>query len=331
MNKRLKLFLIAFILSLPFWWGINVLAENLEDFWFCQKLVKDPQIFSAEASASCFSGFLIADNSVQIPVFEEVKIVADNLEEDTKAAILVKVDREGKEKIIFEKNSQKILPIASLTKLMTALVVFDLDETYDISQIIKISKEAANQEGAAEYEGLKEGEEFSVETLLNIMLIESSNDAAYAITELIGQEAFIDLMNLQAEKLGLRNTHFFNSTGLDLDGRQIRNVSTGRDLVELSKYIFKKYPQVFEITRKNSYRVLNPDGSLRHFISKNTNELLEEFPQIIGGKTGLTLSSGGCLLLVLEGSEGSYFITAVLGSRDRFEETKKLIDLTKDF
>ncbi len=236
-----------------------------------------------------------------------------NLEIDAKAVISVKVDSQGNEKILFEKNSEEPLPIASLTKLMTALVVFDLNETYYPSQLITITKEAVLQEGSSKYSDLRIGEELSVEELLHIMLIESSNDAAFALSQPLGQEGFEGVMDLYARNLGLLNTQFANPTGLESDNPEApKNFSTAKDLSKLAKYILKNYPQIFEITNKRSYEVLKPDGSVHHFIPQNTNELLGEIPEIIGGKTGWSPEAGGCLLLVLKNSrDNNYYINVI--------------------
>lgn len=308
MRTRSKILLLSFILSLPFWWGMNTLADKLENFFFWQEIAENPQMLVANVS--------------RIIKPKPIEILVDNLGDNTKAAL--SVDNKGK--ILFEKNSRDILPIASLTKLMTALVVFDLDETYDFTQLIEISKEAVEQEGASRYGDLKQEDIFSLETLIHIMLIESSNDAAYAIGEVIGQEGFVELMNIYAQDIGLENTHFINLSGLESSDFQM-NLSTSQDLVKLARYILKEHPEIFEITANTSYEALNSDGSLHHFIPQNTNELLKEYPEIIGGKTGWSPEAGGCLLLILKDSD-SYTINVVLGAYDRFEEMRKIIELT---
>ena len=157
--------------------------------------------------------------------------------------------------------------------------------------------------------------------------MESSNDAAYALTEPIGEEGFVDLMNLYAKDLGLKSTSFVNPTGLDPDDPlKPTNLSTAEDLVDLTKYILENYPQIFKITNMISYNVLTPEKTSHHFIEKNTNRLLTEFFQIVGGKTGWTPKAQGCLLIVLKNpkSEG-YFINVVLGSKDRFADMRKII------
>jgi len=326
-KKKLKILLIAFVLSLPFWWGMNVLARNLEDIWFWQEITKNPEILTAQLNQQ------ILEAKIKDLRLEKLRTERlENLEIAAKAVISVEIDGQDRERILFEKNSKEPLPIASLTKLMTALVIFDLDETYNFSQLVPITKEAVEQENSSKYGDLKIKESLSVENLLYIMLIESSNDAAFALAELIGEKPFVELMNLYAKDLELKNTQFVNPTGLDPDDPyDPLNFSTNRDLVRLSKHILKKYPQIFEITTNKSYEVLNPDGSVHHFIPENTNELLGETPGIIGGKTGWSPTAGGCLLLILENPQkDSYFINIILGAGDRFAEMRKLIDAIRE-
>jgi len=315
---RSKILLISLVLSLPFWWGMNVLAENLQDSWFEEELNRSLRISNRQTE--------------ELKLEKEFQQRFKTLEINAKAAILVKINENGQEKILFEKDSEKSLPIASLTKLMTALVVFDLDEVYAESQPIKITKQAVGQEGQSKYGELKIGESLSVKNLLYIALIESSNDAAFALTEPIGKQGFVELMNLYSKKIELENTYFINPTGLEPDSpEELKNVSTARDIVKLAKYILENYPQIFEITVNQSYEVLNLDNTFHHFIPQNTNELLREIPEIIGGKTGWGIEAGGCLLLVLDNpeEEGSYFVSIVLGAKDRFAEMRKLIDAIK--
>jgi len=332
MTNRFKIFLVVFVLSLPFWWGMNILAGSLEDFWFWDEMAKNPQIFIAQVRPFEIKAEEKQNIESQAEELKPVKTFVDDLTIRAKAAISVEIDSKGQESILFEKKSQNPLPIASLTKLMTALVIFDLGETYIPFQLIPITKTAVGQEGSSKYGELKEKEYFSVEVLVHVMLIESSNDAAYALTELIGVEGFVGLMNLYAKDIGLENTKFINSTGLEPNNPgESRNYSTPQDLVKLTKYILKTHPRIFEITNKDSYQVLNPDGSVHHFIPRNTNKLLREIPEIFGGKTGWNPVSQGCLLLVLDNpSKNSYFVNIVLGAGDRFEEMRKLIKLTND-
>ena len=315
-SLNLKLFLGAFFLSLPFWWSVNIFQKNLEDFFFKFETVDGPQIFAAQ---------------IVIPqkISSEAPLrnwIIDNLKIDAKSAISVFVDSQGKEKIIFEKSVDEKLPIASLTKLMTADIVW---EKYDLSQSIQISAEAVKavkEEGASG--NFKTGENLKVENLIHSLLIESSNDAAEALTEVIGREAFVSLMNLQATStIGMRNTSFVNPTGLDPDEPNGPiNYSTARDLAKLTSYLYQKYPQILQISALPEYDLYTSEGIFHHK-AINTDGLLGKVPGILGSKTGLTPAAGGCLVLVQKSPNNKgVIINVILGSADRFGEMKKLID-----
>ncbi|MCK4453785.1 D-alanyl-D-alanine carboxypeptidase [Candidatus Parcubacteria bacterium] len=339
---KIKIFFIVFLISLPFWWGINVLEQNLENFFFLEIAKNNPEFFIAQVSQYPHQniekeGKELSEQELEEELSENEKLLeqeSENSEISAQSIISVLVDSQDKEEIIFEKDISKKLPIASLTKLMTALIAL---ETYDMDQKVIISKEAMEQ--PEEKGKLSPGENLSVENLLHIMLIESSNDAAYALSEgkivgqeeYIGEESFVAMMNFKAKELGLENTHFVNSVGIG-ETEEPKHYSTSKDLVKLSQYIMKEHPQIFEISRKKSYEVLNSDGSVHHFIASNTNKLLD-LPiktwwgiEIIGCKTGWTPEAQGCLLLVMKKeNQDGYLINVILGSEDRFEEMKKLI------
>ena len=324
---KLKVILISFIVTIFIGLGINALADNLEDFWFNQELAKRPELFTASLNEK-----IIQQELNELKLERELRESFKSLDINAKAAISVKLDKQGNKKILFEKNPQEQLAIASLTKLMTAFVVFDLDETYSLFDLVSITKQAVNQEGSSKYQDLKIGEKLSVENLLYIMLLESSNDAAFALTEPIGIETFIKLMNIYANDLGLENTYFINSTGLETDdSKQTKNYSTVRDLAQFTEYAFRKQPRLFEFTTNQSQTIINEDGSVHHVILENTNELLEEIPEILGGKTGWTPAAGGCLLIILDDLKSSdYYINIVLGAKDRFAEMRKIINLIQN-
>lgn len=289
MRKNLIFFLGALFLSLPLWLGVNVLQKNLEDFLFWNKMANNPQLLLAQINQEKILAKLKPIRDRQV----------DDLEIKAEAAISVFVDNQGSEKILFEKESSRPLPIASLTKLMTANVVLGY---YDINQeeVIK---------------------------LLFPLLIESDNAAAIDLAEIMGKGVFVELMNSEAKKLGMVNTHFTNPVGLDpKKPNDQMNYSTVQDLVKLAKYITEEQPLIWEISIIPEFENI-----------KNTNELLWESPTkvwwrtgIIGGKTGETPIAGGCLLLVVQAPKNKGFIiNVILNSEDRFEEMKKLIDWTK--
>jgi len=316
MSKNIKLLLSCFILSMCFWWGIDILERNIEDFFYAMQLEKHPILYAD------ISSFSISEE--HLDQYKET----NELDISAKSAISIFVNSQGKNNIIFKKHENEKLPIASLTKLMTALVVSNIYQEFDT---VKISKQAIEQEGN-EVE-LKVGEIFSINELLHVMLIESSNDAAYALatpdfkTEKMLEKDFVDLMNLYAYyDVGLNpeTTHFVNSTGLDPEEpSQDINHSTVRDLAKLVKYILENKPEIFEILSQKE------NQSFR-YVLENTNELLGKINGITGGKTGYTDKAGGCLVLVIKGpSKNSYFINIILGSNDRFGEMEQLTNWSK--
>lgn len=288
MNKGIKIFLFAFIISLPFWWGANILEDSLDDFFY------------AQLSHPLENLIEMPENTVRIDI-------------KAKSAISVRADKEEIQRVLFKKDIDKVLPIASLTKLMTALVVVENPGIYDSS-----------------YNDLSLS-----------MLIASNNEAAESLASIMGREKFIDLMNQKARELNLRKTEFFNPTGLDPgDLSQPKNYSTVEDLTKLAHYILIHHLEIFKITSQQN-QVVSAQESLH--LAANRNDLLdpssdiikedswwlnEILAKIVGGKTGYTLEAGGCLLLILQENEDTYFIDVVLGAdsiESRFIEMKKLV------
>jgi len=247
----------------------------------------------------------------------------EKLEIGAKSAISLWVDDNFLHKrILFGKNISEQLPIASLTKLMTAFVVI---ENYNLDQTVSISKEAVAQ---SEYAGnFKAGENFSVRNLLYSVLMESSNDAAYALAEVISPSAFVDLMNLEKKNIlgqNNKNTFFVNPTGLDSENNETIGYSTAEDLAELASYFLKKTRLIFEISSLPSLDLYSSNGVFHHKIL-NTDELLGELPDVVGGKTGNTEKAGGCLILIQKSpNKEGYLVNIILGSEDRFGEMEKL-------
>ena len=319
---KVKIILVAVFLSLAFWGGISILSNRIEG----NKEVIQKESLIAQVVQQDEEEVVVED--VEEPA--EVEEVED-LTIRAKAAISFEVNGRG---VLFEKQAQSPLPIASITKLVTALVIYSHSDIYNNLQLIPITEDAVAQEGTSKYGKLEEGELFSVKNLLYTMLIESSNDAAYAFADFLGHEEFVALMNGEIKKIGLKNTGFVNPSGLESNElRGIKNYSTAEELVELSKYILNNYPEIFTITKTNSYNVLNPNGSLHHYIPRSTNILLTENnpwrDRIIGGKTGWHIVSRGCLILILEGeTKGTYIVNVVLGTEDRFGDMRRLIKIT---
>lgn len=212
-------------------------------------------------------------------------------------------------KFLYSKNIREKLPIASLTKIMTAIIVL---KNLGLDEVITISKKAVMTEG--ENGHLIIGEELTVRDLLYIMLVESSNDAAVALADTVNN--FTDLMNQKIKELGLEDTHFVDPTGISK-----WNYSTAFDLAHLTKYSFFNKPLIWQILGIKEIEIRN------HQLI-NTNKLLGEIPEIVGGKTGFTEEAGECMLTMIKVPDkpGEYLIIIILGSENRELETKKLIN-----
>jgi D-alanyl-D-alanine endopeptidase (penicillin-binding protein 7) len=159
-----------------------------------------------------------------------------------------------------------------------------------------------------------------VESFLDIMLVGSSNKAAYALAEglvgNLGEKGFVGLMNKKAKEWGLSDTFFADPTGLSP-----KNVSTSNNLAKLAEYILKNYSKIADISSMKEIN-LPIFGTVT-----NTDQLVGEVPEIICSKTGFTEIAKGCLLLVINNKKNNdYFINVVLGADDRFAEMEKIIN-----
>lgn len=224
-------------------------------------------------------------------------------------------------RFLFIKNSPDKLPIASLTKILSAIVVLD---NLSLKDVVTIPKEVIKVD--EEKQGLYLGEEISVENLLKLMLIESSNDAAYALAWHANNQGinFMDKMNDRALILRMTNSHFLDPAGLNDNA-----YSSAEDLLKLIKASFK-YQFIWDLLSEKNLVVKSDDGKIEHKV-ESTDQLLGVMPNIIGGKTGYTDGALGCLILVVDvPDKDDKMISIVLGSKERFTDTKKLIDWIKE-
>ncbi|MBI2055716.1 MAG: D-alanyl-D-alanine carboxypeptidase [Candidatus Sungbacteria bacterium] len=240
------------------------------------------------------------------------------------AALSVFVDGEGRTKVLFERNASKKMPIASIAKLMTALVV---SEYLSQDKEIIISRAAIDEpEEAGQF---RPGEVFLAGDLLYSLLVESSNDAAAALAETIGREKFVSLMNAEAENIGLGDTYFANPTGLDeSDFAGPTGYSTASDLFKLARFLTENRRRILEISSLPAYDLYDARGRLHHTL-ESTNELLRRrsWPvKVLGGKTGETPLAKQALILVTESPiNRGYLVSVALGSGDRFGDIKALV------
>lgn len=220
--------------------------------------------------------------------------------------------------VLFEKNMHQRLPIASITKLMTTLIILEENQPDDI---VTISKSAAGIEGSNIF--LQAGEKITVANLIESSIIHSANDAAFSLAEFNAgsSKAFVEKMNTKSISLGLINTHFANPVGLD----DKKNYSSAYDIAKLGQTIYKN-PFIKKIAKIKNTEVRSTSGDLTHNL-ESTNELLEsELFKINGLKTGSTQGAGECFVSIIENAQGHEILTVVLNSPARFTETKVLAD-----
>lgn len=213
-------------------------------------------------------------------------------------------------------NSEKKWPVASLTKLMTALVVSD---GLPDSKRVVIKKDHVDLTDGAAYGSVIVDEEYTVSDLKKALLLVSSNVAAEALAHEYGRGKFIELMNEYASQIGMENTYFADPTGLS-----VRNQSTIGDMAKLVLFIYKNEPEIFKITKQANGIIYDwRTGSIRSL--SNINKFVDR-SDFIGGKTGTTPESVGNLISVFSTGSLDGRIIVVLGSEDRFEETKNLLN-----
>ncbi len=218
-------------------------------------------------------------------------------------------------RVLYESNADQPLPMASTTKIMTALVALEMAET---DTVIEIANEAIGVEGSSIY--LQKGERLTLLELLYALLLQSANDAAVAIAIGVGGSVprFAELMNQKAAELGLQNTHFENPNGLDAEGHR----TTARELAVITAYALKN-PTFAEIASTYKKKISGPDGGTRVVV--NHNKLLRTYDGCIGVKTGFTKKSGRCLVSAAE-RESLTLVAVTLSAPDDWRDHSALLD-----
>lgn len=232
-----------------------------------------------------------------------------NLDVSAKSAVLMDADTGT---VLYAKDANTALPPASVTKIMTLLLVAEAlaNETIKIDEEITVSDRAASMGGSQIF--IKEGECFTVEELLKSTVIASANDAAVALAEKISgsEAAFVNDMNKRAAELGMKNTHFENATGLD--DTVTNHLTCAYDIALMSRELIKhdiilKYSNIWQDSIRNG-----------EFILTNTNRLVRYYPGCTGLKTGSTDKAGFCISATAR-RDGMHLIAVIMGSPTRDE------------
>ena len=230
-------------------------------------------------------------------------------------------------KVLYEKDADTRRPPASVTKVMTILLIYDALSAGKIHKedVVTTSEYAASMGGSQVF--LEAGEEQTVDTLLKCIVVSSANDACVAMAEYISgtEEAFVQQMNERARGLGMENTVFKNCNGLDTDG----HVTTARDIALMSRELITKYPDVYEYTKIWMDTIVHKTKKgEEEFGLSNTNKLIRQYSYATGLKTGSTGEAKFCLSATAQ-KDGIDLIAVILAAPDvktRFADAQTLLN-----
>lgn len=242
-------------------------------------------------------------------VIPKQQIQASDLDLSAESAILIEAETG---QIIYEKNPDEILRPASITKIMTLLLIYDAlaQNAVSLDDVVTVSEYAASMGGSQVF--LEAGETQTVETMIKCIAIASANDACVAMAEYISgsESAFVEQMNARAAGLGMTNTTFVNCCGLDVDG----HVTTARDVALMSRELITKYPEIHDISTiwMDTITHVTRRGE-EEFVLTNTNKLLKQYEWATGLKTGSTSLAKFCLSATAD-RNGIELISVVMAS-----------------
>ncbi len=269
----------------------------------------------------CIVHFVIIAIVLQI-IGKPLNIQAEELEVKSSSAILVESSTGN---VIYEKNPDEKLEPASVTKVMTLLLIFEAIESgqFSLEDEVTVSEYAASMGGSQVY--LDVGEIQTVDTMIKCIVISSGNDACVAMAEFVSgtESEFVNQMNLRAEELGMTNTHFVNCNGLHADG----HVTTARDIGFMSRELVNKHPEIIEYSTvwMDTITHVTRKGSSEFGLS-NTNKLLQTYEYTTGLKTGFTSDAGYCISATAQ-KEGIHLIAVIMGATTSDERSKDVVTL----
>ncbi|MEK7608203.1 MAG: serine hydrolase [Patescibacteria group bacterium] len=215
--------------------------------------------------------------------------------------------------VFYELKPDSRWPMASLTKLMTAVISLS---GLRLDEVVALDRSDFRSLPNSFTKSIEPGQMFSIRDLISLLLVSSSNEAAEALARKFGRDGFMDAMNERAREWGLQNTYFEDPAGISS-----ANQSTATDLKALTRHINAKYPEIFRTTKSKSVSILER-GSGVWYVFSNTNEFAGE-TGFLGGKTGYRPDSSGNLISLLQ-KRSRPILIIVLGTEDRFGATKAL-------
>lgn len=277
--------------------------------------------FVAVFTTICLLFSMIGEASAEelLPVSAQLASTAPSFSEELPAKSYILIEA-STGKVLAENNADEQMPPASITKIMTMLLVMERIDSGEISlDDMVTTSEHANSMGGTQI-WLEVGETMSVNDLLKATAVNSANDAAVALAEYIGgsEDAFVEMMNERAAELGMVNTTFKNATGLDADG----HVSTARDIAIMSQELLK-HPLITDYT---SIYMDSLRGGTTELV--NTNKMVRFYEGCNGLKTGTTDGAGSCLSASAT-RDGMTLIAVTMGSptsKERFASARSLLD-----
>src|SRR5690606_1242121 len=265
--------------------------------------------------------FMILAVFSQSVIAEEKQSNQVELSEDSKSAILIERDTGT---ILYDKNIHEKLPPASMTKIMTMLLIMEAIDSGKLSYDEKVttSENAASMGGSQIF--LEPGEEMTVKELLMAIALASANDASVALAEKIAgsEEAFVAMMNDKVKELGLENTQFKNTNGLSAEG----HYSSAYDIAMMAKELLK-YEEITEFTKM--YESYLREDTEKEFWLVNTNKLVKFYPGVDGLKTGFTRDAMYCLTATAK--KGNMRVIAVVFGAPTSKSTNAQISKMLDF
>ena len=263
--------------------------------------------------------YLVCILTVFLMMEISIRVQAEGTPENLYARSAVLMDADTG-RILFGKNDNEVMPMASTTKIMTLLVTL---EHADLDEIVEVSARAASMPDVQLH--IREGERYRLQDLCYSLMLESHNDSAVAIAEHVGGtvEGFAAMMNQKAKHLGCYHTYFITPNGLDAEDEHGKHSTTARDLARIMRCCIKN-ETFLSITREPSWTFTDMDGN-RSFAVQNKNAFLQMMEGALTGKTGFTNEAGYCYVGALERGE-KRLITVVLACGWPNHKTWKWMD-----
>jgi len=258
----------------------------------------------------------------------------ENISIGAKAAIVYDLKNNN---IIYSKNSDESLPIASIAKVLSAVTAIDL---LPEGTIVSVDRVFLSEEGDS---GLYGNEKWKLTDLIDFSLVSSSNDGIAAIAGAAGalnsktdnldinQKDFIKKMNVKAQEIGMTQSYFNNETGLDINKTLTGGYSSAKDVALLFGFVLRNHPEIFEATRYELLKVKS-ESNINHE-TKNTNTDIQNIPGLIASKTGYTDLARGNLAITFDPGIGRPIVVVVLGSsiNGRFSDASLLTNTTLEY